>query len=132
MPCRRWAQPAVFSRVQRAILCQKRNFPTLFRGDEIFQPFALATPLYSVNLRLSGGELLRLCSVVRWPTRPTDTLASSSCLLIPIPCTNGLVHGVARSAIPLRRLHSGALYSLEVFAWELFKLAHSLVRHEQC
>ena len=37
----------------------------LFRGNEIFQPFALATPLYSVNFRLSGGELLRLCSVVR-------------------------------------------------------------------
>jgi hypothetical protein len=83
----------------------------LFRGNEIFQPFALATPLYPVNLRLSGGELLRLCSVVRWPTRSADVLTSSSCLLIPILCTNGLVHGVARSALPLRRLHSGALYA---------------------
>jgi hypothetical protein len=40
------------------VLCQKRNFPTLFCGDEIFQPFALATPLYSTNFRLIGGELL--------------------------------------------------------------------------
>jgi hypothetical protein len=28
------------------------------------------------------------------------TLTSSSCLLIPILCTYGLVHGVARSALP--------------------------------
>ena len=55
---------AISSRMSR-VICSKRNFPTLFRGNEIFQPFALATPLYSVNLRLSGGELLRLCSVVR-------------------------------------------------------------------
>ena len=48
------------------VICQKRNFPTnLFRGNEIIQPFALATPLYPVSLRLSGRELLQLCSVVR-------------------------------------------------------------------
>jgi hypothetical protein len=39
------------------VLCQKRNFPTLFRGDEIFQPFALATPLYPIIFRLIGGGL---------------------------------------------------------------------------
>ena len=37
------------------VLCQKRKFPT--RGDEIFQPFDLATPLYSINVRLIGGGL---------------------------------------------------------------------------
>jgi hypothetical protein len=35
------------------VICQKRNFP-----NENFQPFALATPLYSINFRLIGGELL--------------------------------------------------------------------------
>jgi hypothetical protein len=39
------------------VLGQKRNFLALFRGDEIFQPFALATPLYSINFRLIGGGL---------------------------------------------------------------------------
>jgi hypothetical protein len=31
---------------------------SLFRGNEIFQPFALATQLYPINFRLIGGELL--------------------------------------------------------------------------
>jgi hypothetical protein len=75
--------------------------------------FALATPLYPVNLRLPGGELLRLCSVVRWPDRPTGTRTSSSCLLVPVLCTNGLVHGVARSASPGLGLSSPLL--LECF-----------------
>jgi hypothetical protein len=35
----------------------------------------------------------------------------SSCLLIPILCTNGLVQGLARSALLWRRLLSGALYT---------------------
>jgi hypothetical protein len=51
------------------------------------------------------------------PTAPpvlpagADTLTSSSCLLIPILCTNGLVHAVARSALLWCRLLSGALYT---------------------
>jgi hypothetical protein len=31
---------------------------SLFRGNEIFQPFALATPLYPINFRLIGGVAL--------------------------------------------------------------------------
>jgi hypothetical protein len=106
---------------------------SLFRGNEIFQPFALATPLYSVNFRLSGGELLRLCSVVRWHTRSTGTLTSSSCLLIPILCTNGLVHGLARSA-----LRSGAACLAapcvppEVFAASILEVSRQQAQKKNC
>ena len=30
------------------VICQKRNFPTLFVGTKFSSPFALATPLYSI------------------------------------------------------------------------------------
>ena len=32
------------------VICQKRNFPTLFVGTKFSSPFAFATPLYSILL----------------------------------------------------------------------------------
>jgi hypothetical protein len=71
---------------------------------EIFQPFALATPLYPVSLRLSGGELLRVCSVVCWPAWSAGPFTSSSCLLFsnPLHQRAGTRSGAQRP--PLSRL----------------------------
>jgi hypothetical protein len=41
-----------------ALFCQKRNFPTLFRGNEIFQPLRFGNSVIFNRFRLIGGELL--------------------------------------------------------------------------
>jgi hypothetical protein len=104
------------------VICQKRNLPTLFRGDEVFPaPRCNSNSVIPSQSSTSGGELLRLCSVVRWPVYS-----------FPIRCTDGLVHGVARSALPSRRLHSGALYTpLRYFFLVFFgKIYARVVQHE--
>jgi hypothetical protein len=40
------------------VICQKRNFPTPFRGNEIFQPFRFGNSVIFNRFRLIGGGLL--------------------------------------------------------------------------
>ena len=92
-------------------------------GGEIFQPLALATPLYSASLRLPGGIqsvfdclVESCCGWVLWSVdllgQRTDTPTQQLLTLSRIACTNGLVHGVARGALSLRRSNSGAFFYL--------------------
>jgi hypothetical protein len=110
-PCWRWAQLTAFSRVQRAFSAKSEI------SHEI--PISWATKFSSPSLwqlryvqSISGCLAEICCGCVQYSVDLLGQripLQASNVYSFPIHCTNGLAHGVARSALPLRRWHSGAL-----------------------
>jgi hypothetical protein len=69
-----------------ALFCQKRNFPTLFRGNEIFQPLRFGNSVrYIQSFSVDWRRAVGMCSVIRWPTRSTDSFTPQQLLLLPNP-----------------------------------------------